>query len=154
MSSEVYQKGKDEIAKQNLDLVSSANLVVVPMSDSYTPDFETDEFLADVNADELDCDGYTQGFGSEDRKTPANRVLRRDDSNGRIEFDFDDVTLSSLGGGVSANNDSIGGYIIAEERNDDSDSVLVAFDGLQDNRATNGSDITYSPDAEGAIQLT
>jgi len=154
MPSDVYQKGKDEIAKQNLDLVSSTGLVVVPMSSSYTPDFKNDEFLADVNDDELDCDGYTQGFGSADRKTPANRLLRRDDPNGRIEFDFDDVTLSSLGGGVSANNDTVGGFLIAEERTGDTDSVLVAFDDLQDNRATNGSDITYSPDPEGAIQLT
>jgi len=153
MPSDVYQKGKDEIAKQNLDLVSSTGLVVVPMSSSYTPDFKNDEFLADVNADELDCDGYTKGFGSADRKTPANRLLRRDDSNGRVEFDFDDVTLSSLGGGTSANNDTIGGYIIAEERTSDTDSVLIGYDDLQDDRQTNGSDITYSPDPEGMLQF-
>lgn len=163
MSSDVYQKGKDEILKQNLDLVNSSNLVLILVSDSYTFD-ETQDFIDqgtadDVASHELDADGYTQGPGSADRQTPANRVLTRDDGNSRIEFDFDDVTWADLGGGVSANNDVVGGVVIAEERQnnnnnlDDTVSVLIGYDDLQDNRQTNGSDITYSPDAEGMLQF-
>jgi hypothetical protein len=153
MASGVFQKGKNEIAKNDLDAVSSSGIVVILMSDSYTPDFTAQDFISDVNADEVDCDGYTQGYGSADRQTPSNRMYRRDDPNSRIEFDFDDVTWSGLGGGVSANNDTVGGVLLAEERTDDSDSVLIAYDDLQDNRATNGSDITYSPDSEGMYQF-
>lgn len=153
MSSITYQKGKDEIAKQNLDLVGSSNLVVIPMSSSYSPNETGHDFISDVNADELDADGYTQGFGSADRKTPANRTLRRDDPNSRIEFDFDDVDFGDLGAGVSGNNDTIGGYVIAEERTSDSDSPVVFFEDLNDDRDTNGSGITYSPNSEGALQL-
>jgi hypothetical protein len=153
MASGVFQKGKDEIAKNDLDAVSSSDIVLILMSDSYTPDFTAQDFISDVNGDELDADGYTQGYGSADRQTPAGREYRRDDPNSRIEFDFDDVTWSSLGGGVSANNDTVGGVIIAEERTNDADSVLIAYDELNDNRATNGSDITYSPDSEGMFQF-
>lgn len=153
MASGVFQKGKDEIAKNDLDAVSSGSVVVILMSDSYSPDFTGQDFISDVNGDEIDCDGYTQGYGSGDRQTPANRVYRREDPDSRIEFDFDDVTWSSLGGGVSANNDTVGGVIIAEERTSDSDSVLIAYDELQDDRDTNGSDITYSPDSEGMFQF-
>jgi hypothetical protein len=153
MASGVFQKGKDEIAKNDLDAVSSSGIVVILMSDSYTPDFTGQDFISDVNGDELDADGYTQGYGSADRQTPTGRKYRRDDSNSRIEFGFDDITWSDLGGGVSDNNDTVGGVLLAEERTDDSDSVLIAYDELQDNRATNGSDITYSPDSEGVFQF-
>jgi len=153
MASGVFQKGKDEIVKNDLDAVSSSGIVAILMSDSYTPDFTGQDFISDVSGDEIDCDGYTQGYGSADRQTPAGREYRRDDPNSRIEFDFDDVTWSDLGGGVSANNDTVGGVLLAEERTDDSDSVLIAYDDLQDNRATNGSDITYSPDGEGMFQF-
>jgi len=163
MSSDVYQKGKDEILKQNLDLVGSSNIVLILVSDSYTFD-ETQDHIdegtsGDVASHELDAGGYTQGPGSADRQTPTGRVLRREDGQSRIEFDFDDVTWADLGGGVSANNDVVGGVVIAEERQnnnanlDDTVSVLIAYDDLQDNRQTNGSDITYSPDAEGMFQL-
>lgn len=153
MASDVFQKGKDEIFKNDLDVVGSAGVVLILMSDSYSPDFTAQDFISDVSGDELDADGYTQGYGSADRQTPANRLLRRDDPNARVELDFDDVTWSDLGGGVSANNDTVGGVLLAEERTDDSDSVLIAYDELQDNRATNGSDITYSPDSEGMFYI-
>jgi len=151
--SDAYQKGKDEIAKQNLDAANSGDVVLLLMSDSYTPSDTGQDFISDINADEIDCDGYTQGFGSTDRQTPANRTFDRDDPNNRIEFDFDNVTWSSLGGGTSANNDTLGYVVLAEEGTADSDSVLIAWDSLQDDRETNGSDITYSPDSEGMFQL-
>lgn len=151
--SDAYQKGKDEIAKQNLDAQGSADVVLLLMSSSYSPDTTAHDFISDINADELDADGYNAAFGSADRQTPSNRTWDRDDPNDRIEFDFDDVTWSSLGGGVSDNNDTAGYVVIAEERTDDTDSPLIAYDSLQDDRETNGSDITYSPDSEGMFQL-
>jgi len=149
----VYQNGKKEIAQQSLDAVASANIVLIPMSDSYIPDYTGHNTISDVATDELDADGYTQGYNSADRKTPSNRTYRRDDPNSRIEFDFDDITWSDIGGGVSDNNDTVGGFLLAEERTDDTDSPLIAFDTLEDDRQTNGSDITYSPDPEGMFQF-
>jgi len=153
--STVYQKGAREVAQQNLDVEGSADIVLIPMSESYTPDAEAHEFISDVVADELDADGYDSGFGGADRQTPANRSWDRNDgaSPSRLELQFGDVTWSDLGGGVSANNDTIGGFLIAEERTDDTDSPILGFDNLQDNRETNGADITYSTDADGMIQL-
>jgi hypothetical protein len=153
--STVFQKGAREIAQQNLDVEGSADIVLIPMSESYTPDAEAHEFISDVVADELDADGYDSGFGGADRQTPSSRSWDRNDSASpsRLELQFDDVTWSDLGGGVSTNNDVMHGVVIAEERTDDTDSPLLGFDTLADDRATNGADITYSTDADGMIQL-
>ena len=153
--STVFQKGLDELVKQNLNLKDSANLVLILVSTSYSPDAEAHQFIADLNSHELDCDGYTKGFGSNDRKTPSGRIWVRNDgaTPSRIEFSFNNVTWADLGGGTSANNDTIGGVVVAEERTDDTDSPIIAFDDLEDDRQTNGSDVTYSPDDNGVIQL-
>jgi len=158
MASDVYQNAKNKIADQTLDVQGDANIVMILVDNGYSFD-ETEDNLemggsGDVSDHELNADGYAQGYGSADRQTPANRKWTRDDGNSRIEFDFDDVTWPSLGGGVSANNDTIGGVVLAlEGPTDDTDSIPIAYDDLQDNRQTNGSDITYSPDAEGMLQL-
>lgn len=152
MSSDLYQKGKLLIQQQTLDVVGSAGIVVIPMSKSYTFS-ETHDFISDIVADELDAKGYNGGFGNGGRKTPANRTFRRDDPNGRVEYDHDDITWSSLGGNVNENNDVIGGYVLADERSADTDSPLIAFDDLADNRATNGSNITHSVDSEGFFYI-
>ena len=155
MASDTFLKGRDEIVKQNLDWAGSSSIVAVPMSDSYTPDFTGQDFIADVAADELDATGYDGDFGGSDRKTPSGKVVNRDNTNDAIELDHDDITLDDIGGSVNDTNDTVTGYILAEERSSDSDSPLIAFLDLADNRPTNGSDITLSPDdAKGAIQLT
>jgi hypothetical protein len=153
MNSLTFLNGRDEIVSQNLDLVGSGSLVVIPMSDSYSPDVSGQDVIADVSADELSATGYDGGFGGADRRTPTGRVLRRDNANNRLEFDFDDLTFPDIGGNVNQTNDVVTGYIIAEERTSDSDSPIVGFLDLADNRPTNGSDITVSPDAEGALQF-
>lgn len=153
MNSLTFLKGRDEIVKQTLDLVGSSTLVVIPMSDSYTPDPSAQDFITDVAADELTATGYDGGFGGADRQTPSGRTLNRDNANNRIEFDFNDLTFSGIGGNVNQTNDVVTGYIIAEERTDDTDSPIIGFLDLADNRPTNGSDITLSPDAEGALQF-
>jgi len=158
MSSVLYQRGLLELAQQNLDVEGSSDLVIIPMSASYTPDPEAHETISDVNSDELDADGYTQGFGSADRKTPSNRSWSRNDSpdggaDSRLELSHDDVTWPDLGGGVSDNNDVVGGFLYAEERTDDADSPIFGFDTLQDDRDTNGADVTHSTAPDGSIHL-
>jgi len=153
MNSLTFLKGRDEIVKQNLDIVGSANLVVLPMSESYSPDPSAQDHISDVASDELSATGYDGGFGGVSRRTPTGRVLRRDNGNNRLVFDFDDLTFPDLGGNVNETNDVVTGYIIAEERTDDTDSPIVGFLDLSDNRPTNGSDITLSTDAEGALQF-
>jgi len=153
MNSLTFLKGRDEIVKQNLDLVGSADIVVIPMSKSYSPDPSAQDFIADVVGDELEATGYDGGFGGDDRQTPSGRAVNRDNAKNRLEFDFNDLTFSGIGGSVNDTNDVVTGYIIAEERTDDTDSPLIGFLDLADNRPTNGSDITLSPDSEGAFQF-
>jgi hypothetical protein len=153
--STLFQKGTREIAQQNLDVEDSADIVLIAMSSSFSPDPEGQQFISDINGEEINADNYTQGYGSSDRQTPSNRSWDRNDaaSPSQLELQFDDVTWPDLGGGVSDNNDVMGGVILAEERTDDSDSPVIGFDTMADNRATNGSDITYSTNADGMIQL-
>jgi hypothetical protein len=153
--SVTFAKGFEEILKQSLDLVGSGDVVAVPMSSSYTPDPDNHTFMSDVNGDELNADGYIGGFGGAGRLTPTGRVLRVDNADNptRVEFDHDDFTLADIGGGVSDNNDTLGGFLYIEERTSDADSPVIGFDSLQDDRATNGSDITRSTAGDGAFYV-
>jgi hypothetical protein len=157
MPSDVYQNGKQKLADQTFNVETGGSIVLLLVSDSYsfdeTEDNIDDGVASDIESHELDADGYTQGYGSADRKTPSGRTWNRDDPDSEIEFDFNDVTWSALGGGVSANNDTVGAVILAWENTNDADSVPIAYDELNDDRATNGSDITYSPDSEGMFKL-
>lgn len=148
MASNLYQKGILLIVDNTVDLVNDAGVVLFPVSKSYTFD-ETHNFISDIVADELDAKNYAGGYGGADRQTPANRNWQRMDGNSRVEFHFDDVTWADLGGNVNENNDVIGGYVLAREDTSDTDSPLIAFDDLSDNRATNGSNITHSVNSEG-----
>lgn len=152
MASGFTQKGKLEIAQQNLDLVNEASLKLVLVDDGYvhdnTRDLVDDGSVDDVASHEISVTGYTGGFGGAGRRVPANRVLNRDDPGEEIEFDFDDETWTSLGSGVT-----IGGVALIVEKTADTDSWVVAYDELSSNVATNGGDITYSPSAEGLLKF-
>jgi len=156
--SDVYQKAKNKILDQSLDVQGDSSIVLILVDDGYSFD-ETEDNLetggsGDVADHELDADGYTQGYGSGGRQTPTGRAWRREDGESRVEFDFDDTTWSSLGGGTSDNNDVIGGVVIAlEGPTDDTDSIPIAFDNMQDSRPTNGSDFTYSTNADGMFYI-
>jgi hypothetical protein len=150
--SDLYQKGKIIPVDQTIDLLNGGNIVALLMSDSYAPSATNHDFIGDIVADELDADNYAGGYGGSSRQTPTNRTLRREDAGPHVEFDFDDITWPSLGGGVSANNDVVGYVVLAAEITNDSSSPLIAWDSLDDNRATNGSDIVYSTDPDGMFR--
>lgn len=142
---------KHEIAKQTLSLETNTNLKAVLVDDSYTFD-QLEDFVdagdaGDVASHEIGVSGYTGGFGGSGRKALPNVSTSRDDANLRIEFDADNLVWSALGTGVT-----IGGVVVIEERTNDADSLVVAFDDLVNNVPTNGSDVTYQPDSEGIVQ--
>lgn len=152
MASEMSQKGKDEILKQNLNLVTEANLKLVLVDSGFsfdkTVDFVDDGTADDVASHEISVTGYTPGFGGAGRRVPSSRAFNRDDPEGKIKFDFDDEVWSNLGAGVT-----IGGVVLIVEKTNDSDSWVVAFDDLDSNIPTNGGNVTYSPATEGLIEV-
>lgn len=152
MASGFTQKGRFENANQNLDLVNEAALKLALVDDTYvhsnTRDFVDDGTADDIASHEINVPGYTPGFGSASRKVPANRLLRRDDAGVEIEFDFDDVVWAALAAGVT-----IGGVALIVEKTSDSDSWVVAFDDLIGNVSTDGTDVTYTPSAEGMLKF-
>lgn len=152
MASGFTQKGKLEIASQNLDLVNEAALKLVLVDDGYVHDdnrdFVDDGTVDDVASHEIAVTGYAGGFGGAGRRVPSTRVLNRDDAGGEIEFDFADETWTGLGSGVT-----IGGVALIVEKTSDADSWVVAFDDLSQDVPTNGGDITYQPSAEGLLKF-
>tara|TARA_R100000808_G_scaffold25092_1_gene61752 strand:- start:4861 stop:5286 length:426 start_codon:yes stop_codon:yes gene_type:complete len=107
---------------------------------------DTEEETALMNAfttlDETAGSGYV-------RKALANQAVAIDTTNDRIEFDFDDITWSSLGNGAR----DLQGMLLLKHVNDDTDSIPIAFIEFSANQSPGGSDFTVSIDAEGAIHI-
>lgn len=159
-----------EIAQQACDLEAAAGAVagggargtvkLMLIQSSYTEDALHD--LVDNGGandpidHEVGVSGYTGGYGGAGRKAVSGSLTptwARDNGNLRIEFDFTDpAAWSSLAAG-----ETIGGVgIIVEDflgtAGNDTESLFVAHDDTN-NVATNGGDVSYSVNAEGAIQI-
>ncbi len=151
MASGFTQKGKLEIALQNINLLTDV-LVLVLVDDTYvhddTRDFVDDGTAADVASKEISVTGYTGGFGGSGRHTLDGRALARDGGDTEIEFDFTDEVWTALGSGVT-----IGGVALVKEITNDAASIVIAYDELTGNVATNGGNITYQPSAEGMLKF-
>lgn len=171
MASVFHVRARLEIAQQACDLEAAAGSVagasgtvkLMLLKAAYTPDGVNHDLVDGGGANdpldhEADCTGYTGGYGGAGRTTVSgaglNPAWTRDDPNSRIEYDFDDTTWSALGNG--ANNTL--GYVatIVEDfvgtAGNDTESLVIGVDDPAD-VTTNGGDITYSPNAEGVLQL-
>ena len=92
--------------------------------------------------DEMDGANYA-------RKTLASQAVTIDATNDRIEFDFEDLTWTSLGNGTRA----IQGILIFRFVTNDAASVPIAFVEFSATQNPGGSNFTVTIDAEGAIQI-
>lgn len=80
-----YNTGKGEILKGNVDLVTDA-IYYAFMKASYTPNFDTEEFLDDVSANIA---------GGSTAAELTSRAVNVDTVNNRAEFDAADLSLAS-----------------------------------------------------------
>lgn len=111
-------------------------------------DYVGDIFDAGTTATEFSGTGYTRADG--DHTTPT---ITEDNTNGRAEYDADDVTFAGLDG------DTIQFALVAKQVGGDwttfGDDPLVAFiDSADFPLTTNGGDVTISWDAEGIVHIT
>lgn len=107
-----------------------------------TADTETEaQFVASFSTlDEYDGSGYA-------RQSIANEAAAVDLTNSRFEFSFDPVVFASLGAGTR----NAVGLLQLLHVTDNSDSlpdVYYEFSAF----AGNGEDVTFTPDAQGAMQ--
>lgn len=170
MASGFGLQGRLEIAQQACDLEAASGAVagggtrgdakVMLVDSSYTFDAVNHDHVDNSGAgdpidQEISVGGYTGGYGGAGRKIISGSLSptwARDDGNTRIEFDFTDPSAWTLSSGVT-----IGGVgLIVEDfegtTGNDTQSLFVAFDDTND-VPTNGGDVTYSPNAEGVLQI-
>ena len=103
---------------------------------------ENDDYPADAGTlGEITASGYS-------RQTLTNVGITVDDVNNRAELDCDPVTFSSV-----ASGDTVTKAVIIEFVTDDSDSPVLAIIDVTD-RATNGSDLVFTPGADGFLHAS
>jgi len=149
---------KEELMEGQFDLVNDTiKVALISDNTAYTFDPDAHTFVNDIldggtTAEEFAGSGYS-------RQTLTNNAVTQDDTDDEGVFDADDVTFSSLDG------DTIQGIIVYQQIGGDDttpgdDRVLAVVD---DDSAgsnsdlpltTNGSDVTFSFNAEGAINIT
>lgn len=156
MASSVHTHSKDLIISNDLDIETDAAIRLMLLKSSYDAQDDPDVDFIDAGGandpidHEADCTGYTGGHLGAGRKALDNRVLRIDDANNRVEFDFDDEDFGALGNGA---NNTLGSVMLMKNgSSDDTDALAIANDDVA-NVTTNGSTITYQPNVEGMLQF-
>ena len=144
------QIAKEQIGKQLLNLVTEASLKMVLVDSTYTfdpaEDFVDAGDAGDVTSHEISVSGYVPGFGGAGRRVPSTRVWSIDGN--RLEMNHAAETWTALAAGAT-----IGGVVYIVEKTSDTDSWVLGFDTLTADKATNGSNVVYTPNADGPFQL-
>ena len=145
MASLVYNNAMLDSVTGDLDLAEGQDDIRVALLMTNTTG-DTDEESANVAAigtlDEMDGANYA-------RKTLASQAVAIDTSNDRVEFDFEDLTWSSLGNGTR----DVQGMLVLQHNTNDSDSIPIVFVEFSSNQSPGGSDFTVTMDAEGVLQI-
>ncbi len=117
---------------------------------TYTADADHDYVNPSTYLQELSGTGYTGGYEGSGRKSLASKTIVEDDANDRAEFNAAPVTWSSINAGTAQ------AAVMIRERaaTGDTMSELIAYiDSGGFPVVTNGGDLTFTPNAEGILQL-
>ena len=154
MANILYHNFFAEVMKGNVDLDSASTVIRVLLERStstYTPNRDHD-FLDDFTTG----GGVELSVASYSRKTVANKAVNTDNTNDRIEWDFDDISFGALESGQTI--DALIFYV--QTGGDDTtpgNDILIAYiDTVSGSPAlpilTNGGTISFTVNAEGFIQ--
>jgi hypothetical protein len=139
MASLIYNKGKVEFLKGEIDLEDDA-IKCALVTSSYTPDKDADEYFDDVT-NEVSGTGYTAGG-----KALTNKSVNDDDVNDQAEFDADDTTWAVATITARA-------AVIYKDTGVASTSPLIAYIDFGEDFSTSGADFTVEWDSEGILAL-
>ncbi len=139
MANILYNKGKTEILKGGIDLLTDT-IKAALVTSSYTPDKDADTFFDDVT-NEVSGTGYTAGG-----KALANKTVTQDDTNDRAEFDADDATWTVATITARA-------AVVYKDTGTASTSLLIAYIDFGQDYSTLGEDFTVEWDTEGILYL-
>lgn len=120
----------------------TGTLKVALVNAAFTPNAESQDFVADIVGNEVSGTGYDAAA----RPSLLNPTVTVDEANNRIILDADDLTLTTLDVG------DVGGIVVYKEMTNDSDSPIVsAFDHTT--VSTTGTDVTITWPATGIANL-
>jgi len=141
MANKIYNKCKDLMIRQQLNLVSDTLRII--LVNSYTPNIDTHQYYSNVSAYEVNGTGYTTNG-----QLISGSSFTRDDVNDRIEFDAQDNVWENL-------TTSTNGAIIYKSLSATNISPLVAFIDFNGTKVASNTrfKIEWSNE-EGIIYLT
>jgi len=139
MANAVYNYGKAEILRANIDLESDT-IKVALVTSSYTPNIDTHENFDDIT-NEVSGTGYTAGGA-----TLANKAVTVDTDDDEGMFDADDVTWASAS--IVAR-----GAIVYKSTGVASTSQLIGYVDFTEDKTASGGDFVIEWNAEGILNL-
>lgn len=125
--------------------LASDDIRIWPLMTNTTLDTVRDavDTFSDVTADEFDGANYTSGGLALD-----SQAVAVDDANDRAEFDAADETVTALGAGTR----SIQGIALGKFVTNTAASIPLHWIEFAANKTPDGSDFTFSFNAEGILQ--
>lgn len=143
MANLVYNRGKEAIAKGEIDLDTS-DLRVMLVKSTYVENADhltvDDGSANDPASHEITVAGYARG-------ALAGKVVTRDDTNDFAYLDGTDQLFAALAAG-----ETIGGAVLYRHSGVDSGNILLSYYDLA-NTPTNGGDVTvqWATPANGGV---
>ena len=145
MANFVYTTAKKGLMDGTIDLNSHDIRALLVMTNT-TCDTEEDKTFIDqfTTLDELDATNYA-------RVALTSEAVAADDGNDRGEFTADAIVFSTV---LNDGTRQVAGLVLFRFVTNDADSIPIAYidDGAP--YTPGGGDITYTPNAEGILQLT
>lgn len=142
--SHVYDNAKRAFFAGELDLDSNDIRVIICMTNTTADtDFTADTIGGIGTLDEHNGTNYV-------RKACASEAISEDNTAHRAEFTFSAITWTALGAGTR----QLAGFLVYKHVTNDSDSIpLIWIDTGGFPFASNGGDVTFTPNADGVLQI-
>lgn len=141
MASQFFNNYHEELGKGNIDY-NGDTFKLMLMTDSYTPNVDTEAFRADVS-NEASGTGYSTGGQTVDSVT-----LTQDNTNDRAVVDFADEVFSTV---TLANVD---GAILYKDNSNASTDVLICYiDFTEGSQDVVANDFTVTPSGDGVLTI-
>lgn len=141
MASVFYNNYFEELGKGNIDYTSDTFKLML-MTDSYTPDIDTEAFRSDLSG-EASGTGYTAG-GQE----VSSVTLTQDNTNNRAVLDFANEVFSTVTlGDVDA------AILYKDTGNAATDALICYIDFTEGSQDVVANDFTVTPPADGVLTI-
>jgi len=142
MASVLPNPAKKNILQAWVDAATQIKMMLV--NSSHTNDIDTQEFISNVDANEVTGTGYTAGG-----QNVANVTVAADTTNDRGELTFDDVVWDASGGSLTASY-----AVLYDDTATNTTSQILAIYDFSGSQTATDANFTISADAtDGAVGI-